>query len=302
MDDGNDGNGPPIAPGADVMSGQAGAVAVVVGASGGIGAALVERLLADAGFARVLALSRPRPTASSPAAQSEASDATVEDTSGRLASDGLASDGLALDNLASGGPAPARLVPGRLDLLDEGSIETAAAQAAGLGSVRLVLVATGVLHAAGLRPEKRWDALDAQALAHAFAVNSIGPALVAKHFLPLLPRAGRSVFAALSARVGSIEDNRSGGWYAYRASKAALNMLIRTLAVELARRAPEAVCAGLHPGTVDTALSRPFQGNVASHRLFSPAQAAGHLLQVIEGLRPADSGGLFAWDGTRIPF
>ena len=300
MNNGDDGSGIRIDHGA--MSGQAGAVAVVVGASGGIGAALVERLLADARFARVLALSRSRPTASSPAARSEASDATFEDTSGCLASDGLAPGGLELGGLASGGSAPDRLVPGRLDLLDEGSIETAAAQAAGLGSVRLVLVATGMLHADGLRPEKRWDALDAQALAHAFAVNSIGPALVAKHFLPLLPRAGRSVFAALSARVGSIEDNRSGGWYAYRASKAALNMLIRTLAVELARRAPEAVCVGLHPGTVDTALSRPFQGNVAPHKLFTPAQAAGHLLQVVEGLQPADSGGLFAWDGARIPY
>lgn len=235
-------------------------LAVVIGASGGIGAALVEQLAADAAYAQVLALSR-----------------------------------------TGAAPALARVAAGAIDLLDERSIERAARQAAGLGTVRLVVVATGVLHDAGLRPEKHWGALDADSLARAFAVNATGPALAAKHFLPLLPRAGRSVFAALSARVGSIQDNRTGGWYAYRASKAALNMLIRTLAVELARRAPEAVCAGLHPGTVDTALSRPFQGNVPPERLFTPSRAAGHLLDVIARLSASDSGGVFAWDGQRIP-
>jgi NAD(P)-dependent dehydrogenase (short-subunit alcohol dehydrogenase family) len=166
----------------------------------------------------------------------------------------------------------------------------------------LVLVATGVLHeASGLTPEKSWRALDGAQLARYMQVNAIGPALLAKHFLPHFPRRGRAVFAALSARVGSISDNRLGGWYGYRASKAALNMLVRTLALELGRRAPEAVCVGLHPGTVDTGLSRPFQSAVAEGRLFSPEQSAGYLLQVIDKLTPADSGKLFAWDGAEIP-
>jgi NAD(P)-dependent dehydrogenase (short-subunit alcohol dehydrogenase family) len=117
-----------------------------------------------------------------------------------------------------------------------------------------------------------------------------------------LPRQGRAVFAALSARVGSISDNRLGGWHSYRASKAALNMLIRNFALEIAHRAPEAIVVALHPGTVDSALSRPFQRGVAPDKLFSPAQSAGYLLDVIDGLTPADGGNLFAWDGARIPF
>jgi NAD(P)-dependent dehydrogenase (short-subunit alcohol dehydrogenase family) len=193
------------------------------------------------------------------------------------------------------------VVAAAVDITDEASIAAAAAKARALGELRLVIVATGLLHGEGLSPEKTWSALTWDALVHAFAVNSIGPALVAKHFLPLLPRHGRSVFAALSARVGSIEDNRLGGWYAYRASKAALNMLLKTFAVELARRAPEAVCVGLHPGTVDTRLSKPFQGNVAPDSLRQPAEAAARLLEVIRRLRPEDSGGVFAWDGARLP-
>jgi NAD(P)-dependent dehydrogenase (short-subunit alcohol dehydrogenase family) len=189
----------------------------------------------------------------------------------------------------------------RIDVTDEPRIVAAAEQARALGEVRLVIVASGILHGDGVRPEKHWGELDAAALSRVFAVNSIGPALVAKHFLPLLPRQGRSVFAAISARVGSIEDNRLGGWYAYRASKAALNMLLRNFAIELARRAPEAVCIGLHPGTVDTPLSKPFQGNVAPGKLFPPEVSATHLLRVIEEVDAADSGRVFAWDGSPIP-
>jgi NAD(P)-dependent dehydrogenase (short-subunit alcohol dehydrogenase family) len=133
-----------------------------------------------------------------------------------------------------------------------------------------------------------------------FAVNAIGPALVAKHFVPLLPNEDRCVFAALSARVGSITDNRLGGWYGYRASKAALNMLIKTLAIELARTRPEAICVALHPGTVDTGLSKPFQKGVASDRLFSTDSTAAQLLEVIERLEPDQSGRCFAWDGAEI--
>jgi NAD(P)-dependent dehydrogenase (short-subunit alcohol dehydrogenase family) len=154
--------------------------------------------------------------------------------------------------------------------------------------------------ARSIMPEKSFRAIDGAAMTQVLAVNTIGPALIAKHFLPLLPRARRAVFAALSARVGSIGDNRQGGWHAYRASKAALNMLIANFGIELARTHADAVVAALHPGTVDTGLSLPFQRGVAPDRLFTGAVSAAHLLAVIDRLTPADSGGLFAWDGTRV--
>ncbi|GGD92205.1 SDR family oxidoreductase [Tsuneonella deserti] len=188
----------------------------------------------------------------------------------------------------------------RIDIEDEASIAAAAARVAEGGPPDLVFVATGALTIGGSPPEKTWRSLDADLLARSYAINAIGPALVAKHFLPVLPRQGRCAFAALGARVGSIGDNRLGGWYGYRASKAALAMLVRTLAIELARSRPEAVCVALHPGTVDTGLSRPFQGNVAEGSLFTPRQSAERMLRVLEGLSPADSGGHFAWDGSRI--
>lgn len=168
----------------------------------------------------------------------------------------------------------------------------------------LILVATGLLHdpARGIAPEKSLRAIDGAAMAAVFAANAILPALIAKHGLPRLPRDHRAVFAALSARVGSIGDNRLGGWHSYRASKAALNMLVRGAAIELARTHPRAVAAALHPGTVASPLSAPFQRAVEPARLFSPDEAAGHLLGVIDGLTPADSGALFAWDGTRLPW
>ncbi|GAB4393203.1 MAG: SDR family oxidoreductase [Kiloniellaceae bacterium] len=235
----------------------------VIGASGGIGRAFMTALEAAPNVARVLAFSRREI-----------------------------------------GPGNAKTTWQALDLEDEAAIAAAAATAKKeAGDLHLVIVASGLLHAGDdLQPEKTWRSLDATALQRAFAVNSIGPALVAKHFLPLLARERKSAFAALSARVGSIEDNQLGGWYAYRASKAALNMLLRSLAVELARRNDRALCVGLHPGTVDTALSQPFQGGVPEGRLFPPSRAAGHLLEVLDGLSPADSGGIFAWDGQRIPY
>ncbi len=185
-----------------------------------------------------------------------------------------------------------------LDLTDEASI---AAMAQGLAAAPgLVIVATGALTVDGHGPEKAMAALHPDLLARQFALNAVGPALVAKHFLPLQPRRGRTVFAALSARVGSISDNQLGGWHGYRASKAALNQLIRTLAIEQARRNPAAIVAALHPGTVNTPLSRPFQRTVAAERLFTPAEAAAKLLDVIAGLRPVDSGRLWGWDGQEI--
>jgi NAD(P)-dependent dehydrogenase (short-subunit alcohol dehydrogenase family) len=167
----------------------------------------------------------------------------------------------------------------------------------------LTIVASGALTLPGGRgPEKALRALEGEAMARAFAINTIGPALIARHLLPLWPRKGRHVLGILSARVGSIADNRLGGWHSYRASKAALNMLVKTFAIELARTHPEAIVVSLHPGTVDSGLSRPFQGQVAPDKLFSPERAAVHLLDVIDNLTPADSGGFFAWDGAPIPF
>ena len=192
--------------------------------------------------------------------------------------------------------------PWAFDLKDEASIEAVAKAAAAEGPLDLVLVATGVLHGPALRPEKTWRSLDAAALAEAFAINATGPALIAKHTLGLLRRDTKSAFACLSARVGSIEDNRLGGWHAYRASKAALNMLVRSCAVELHQRNPGALCVALHPGTVDTRLSQPFQGGVDPAKLFAPTRSARALLGVLDRLTPADSGRLFAWDGQPIPF
>ncbi|GFE73755.1 SDR family NAD(P)-dependent oxidoreductase [Novosphingobium sp. TCA1] len=200
------------------------------------------------------------------------------------------------------GFARSRSGPYRLDLLDEASIAAAAAHVAQGPAPALVIVATGLLHEGDLGPEKALRDLDPAWLSRLYAVNAIGPALVAKHFLPLMPRTGSPVFAALSARVGSISDNRLGGWHGYRASKAALNMLVRNLAIEERRRNDRAIVVALHPGTVDTALSRPFQGNVQPGRLFDAERAALQLLDVIEELKVTDSGKLFDYEGTEIPF
>jgi NAD(P)-dependent dehydrogenase (short-subunit alcohol dehydrogenase family) len=186
------------------------------------------------------------------------------------------------------------------DLEDEAAIARAAAEVAKGPAPTLVIVATGVLHH-GEAPERSYRAMTAEHLLRDYRINAVGPALAAKHFLPLLPKDRRTVFAALSARVGSISDNRLGGWHSYRASKAALNMILKTLAIELARSHPLAIVAGLHPGTVDTSLSAPFQKGVAEGRLFDPAYSAAQLLTVIEGLTPADSGRVLAWDGQVVP-
>ncbi|MFM7396587.1 MAG: SDR family NAD(P)-dependent oxidoreductase [Gammaproteobacteria bacterium] len=192
--------------------------------------------------------------------------------------------------------------PWRFSLEDEASIAAVAAAAGADGPLDLVFVATGALHGADLQPEKTWRSLEPTAMARAFALNATGPALIAKHTLGLLRRDAKSVFACLSARVGSIEDNRLGGWHAYRASKAALNMLVRNFAIELRQRNPQGICVGLHPGTVDTPLSKPFQTAVAPGKLFTPEKSANALLRVVDGLTVADSGKLWAWDGQPISF
>ena len=193
-----------------------------------------------------------------------------------------------------------------IDLEDESSLAVAAASLRGQAPFHLILCATGTLHvpqagAAPRSPERRLAELDPAVMARAFAINSIGPALVLKHFHDLLPRQERGLFALLSARVGSIGDNRLGGWYSYRASKAALNMLLRTAAVEVARKRPLAVLAALHPGTVRSRLSAPFVG--AGGGALAPADAAARLLAVLDAL-PAEgaSGSFHAWDGAAVPW
>lgn len=184
-----------------------------------------------------------------------------------------------------------------LDVTDEASIAAVLGRLE--GAFDLVILATGALEVAGARPEKALKALDAGAMAAQFALNAIGPALVVKHALRLLPKDRVARVAALSARVGSIGDNALGGWYSYRAAKAALNQLIHTASIEVARSHPLAVLALLHPGTVATALTGPYAGG---HSVVSPEMAAGHLLAVLDRLGPADTGGFFDWAGERVPW
>ena len=191
--------------------------------------------------------------------------------------------------------------PFTFDSDDEASL--AAAAAAIGGELDLVLVATGLLHREGLPlPEKSYRALDPAAMAELYRANTIGPAMIAKHFLPLLPRSRRAVFAVLSARVGSIGDNRLGGWHSYRAAKAALNMLVANFAIECRRSNPLAVIAALHPGTVDTPLSAPFQRGLPAGQVQSSQASAAALLGFLARLSAEQSGGLFAADGTRLPW
>lgn len=164
----------------------------------------------------------------------------------------------------------------------------------------LIFVATGLLHNEKQGPEKSLRELDSDWLVENYKVNAIGPALVAKHFMPLMPKDRITKFAVISARVGSISDNRLGGWYGYRASKAALNMMIRNLSIEWSRINKRSIIVALHPGTVDTALSEPFQANVPKGKLFDKERAAMQLLDVLDELKPADSGKFFAWDGAEI--
>jgi len=228
--------------------------ALVVGAGGAIGGALVQALQADPRCARVLGLQRR------PGAQGEHA----------------------------------------IDVTDAASVAAAAAALRTQAPWHLIVCATGALQPGTRGPEKRLADIDAHAMAQAFALNAIGPALVIQQFHDLLPLRERGLLGVLSARVGSIGDNRKGGWYSYRASKAGLNMLLRTAAIEVARRRPLAVLAALHPGTVASPLSAPIIGDAEAA---TPAQAAAHLLAVLDAL-PAEggSGGFHAWDGSSIPW
>lgn len=199
------------------------------------------------------------------------------------------------------GPVAGNVTPFHFDLTDEASIADAALLLRGM-PLDLVIVATGRLTLEdGSAPERSFKHVSSETMADVFALNTIGPALVAKHLLPLLPRAERCVFAALSARVGSIGDNRIGGWHSYRASKAALNMLIRNYAIELARTHKQASVIGLHPGTVNSALSEPFQTNLPSGQLTNALDAADYLLAVLDKVGPQDSGKVFDWKGEEVP-
>lgn len=226
--------------------------AIIIGASGGIGGALVAALRTEGSYGRVIAVGR---------------------SSGDY----------------------------RCDITDEDSIAVLAASlTAEQVAPELIIIATGLLHHGARGPEKSMRELSAGWMLQNYAVNAVGPALLAKHLLPLMPRDSVCRFAALSARVGSISDNHLGGWYGYRAAKAALNMLIRNIAIEWQHRHKRSIAVALHPGTVDTGLSKPFQGNVRPEKLFDAERAALQLLDVLDGLQPGDSGRIFAWDGEEI--
>ena len=222
--------------------------ALVIGASGAIGSALLQQLQSDPRCASVSGVSR-------------------------------------------------QSTPG-LDLLDESSIAACAQALAGQGPFHLVVDATGALTVNGRGPEKRLDELDAMHLLDTLQINAVGPGLLLKHFAPLLASGQRVIWGKLSARVGSIEDNRKGGWYGYRAAKAALNMLLQTAAIELARRRPLAVVAALQPGTVQSALSQPFVGNDA----LRPEECAQRLLAVLDALQPTGRAQFVDHQGQSIPW
>ena len=202
----------------------------------------------------------------------------------------------------SQGMSVVRLSRPALDLSSEQSIIEAAEALKPQGYFDLIFVASGILHTPELKPEKSIKQINPDHFHTLFQINAIGPILVLKHFSSLLNPETRSVFAALSARAGSISDNQLGGWYGYRASKAALNMFLKTASIEYHRTMKNLIIAGFHPGAVDSHLSKPFQSNIPKEQLFTPEFSAAQLLQVINKLKPEDSGNLLAWDGETIAF
>lgn len=187
-----------------------------------------------------------------------------------------------------------------IDYTSEDSIAEAAKIASNAGPIDLLIITNGMLHSKEIMPEKSIKELSRDKFQQLFEVNTIVPSLIAKHFLPHLNRNNISIFAALSARVGSITENELGGWYAYRASKAALNMIIKNAAIEIRRLNKNAIVVGLHPGTVDTNLSRPFHKNVPLDQLLKPHESVSKLLEVLGSLTPSQSGKFFSWDGKEI--
>ncbi|MGA1262427.1 MAG: SDR family NAD(P)-dependent oxidoreductase [Prochlorothrix sp.] len=241
---------------------------LIVGAGQGIGLGFVQALLQRSQVQRVFALYRSPETAT------------------------------ALLQLAD-----RRLVSLQADLTQEATI-AAALDRLKTQTDRLhwVINCVGVLHQGELQPEKSLRHIEADRLLQYFQTNSISAVLLAKHLTPLLRHPDPSLFATISAKVGSIGDNRLGGWYGYRASKAALNMLMKTVAIEYSRVSPRTIVTVLHPGTTDTRLSQPFQRGVPPEKLFSVERTVSQLLAVMEGLTIADSGEFFSWDGSRLPW
>ncbi|WP_430877723.1 SDR family NAD(P)-dependent oxidoreductase [Granulosicoccus sp. 3-233] len=240
----------------------------IMGGSGGIGAALIEQLLARDDIALIHASARRR----------------VPDSAGIAAA----------DEKNTG-----RLRWTLFDATDESAVES---WVKGLGSVDWLINCVGLLHDDNARPEKSIGQLDPQHFLRSMQVNTLPTLLLGKHALPALRQSPAAVFASISARVGSIEDNALGGWYSYRSSKAALNMSLKCLAIEWARSASNVRVAALHPGTTDTALSMPFQRNVPAGKLFSPAKTARLLIEQIECLHDRPSGRFIAYDGEEIPW
>ena len=191
----------------------------------------------------------------------------------------------------------------QVDITDESQIAAATKEIQNsVKHLHLAIYCVGVLHDLHLFPEKSLRQIDPEKLLYSFQVNSIGAVLLAKHLMPLFNKKERSIFASISAKVGSIGDNRLGGWYGYRASKAALNMFLKTTAIEYSRRCPKTIVVALHPGTTDTRLSQPFQKNVPPGKLFPVEHTVDLLSKVISGLEIKDSGEFFSWDGTQLPW
>jgi NAD(P)-dependent dehydrogenase (short-subunit alcohol dehydrogenase family) len=243
--------------------------ALIVGASQGIGLGFVKQLLVDDRFTQIFATYRNPKTAG-----------------------GL----LALQDHP-------KLICLQMAATEEGAVAQVAAKIqARIQVLDLVVNCVGVLHSGDLQPEKSLRQIDADKLLQYFQVNSIPSVLLAKHLQPLLKGRDRAVFATISAKIGSIEDNRLGGWYGYRASKAALNMFLKTISIEYSRKLPGAIVVALHPGTTDTRLSEPFQRNVPPEKLFPVERTVTQLLAIIDGLQPSDNGSFFSWDGSRLPW
>lgn len=245
--------------------------ALIVGASQGIGLGFVNQLLQDPRFRQIYGTYRQPQSAS--------------------------------ELLLLQQQQPQRLRCLSLEITEEAQIEAAIAQiAAETPQLHLVVYCIGLLHDDDFQPEKSLRQLNGPGLLRYFQVNSIGAALLAKHCLPLLKHSEPSVLAAISAKVGSIGDNQLGGWYGYRASKAALNMLFKTAAIEYSRKSPKTALALLHPGTTDTRLSAPFQRGVPPEKLFPVERTVAQLMAILDRLEPSASGSFFSWDGSQLPW
>jgi NAD(P)-dependent dehydrogenase (short-subunit alcohol dehydrogenase family) len=245
--------------------------AFIAGASQGIGLGFVKHLLQEEKFAKIYATYRRQESA--------------------------------FELIALAGKHRDRLTCLAMDITDELQVSACVGRIrAEADKLHFVVNCVGILHEGELQPEKSLRQIDPEQLIYYFQVNSIGGVLLAKHLLPLFQHSDRSIFASISAKIGSIGDNYLGGWYGYRASKAALNMLMRTVAIEYGRKSPNTSIVLLHPGTTDTRLSQPFQKNVPDEKLFPIERTVDQLMAVLAKLNPGDSGEFFSWDGSRLPW